>query len=97
MAAALKRAGLCADHCSKRSVGRTGDTCCASIPANTTMIARHDESSAEHSGKVVTFQREEIPEVKSFPKTDGIGKPLGAFEALPSHAVAPVTWSSHNS
>jgi hypothetical protein len=62
------------------------------------MIARHDESSpAEHSGKVVTFQREEIPEVKSFPKTDGMGKPLGAFEALPAHAMAPLTWSSHNS
>jgi hypothetical protein len=62
------------------------------------MDRQHDEgSSAERTGKIVTFQREEIPEVKSFPKSDGMGKPLGAFEALPTHAVAPLTWSSRNS
>jgi hypothetical protein len=62
------------------------------------MNGRQDEGSpAEHSGGVVTFQREEIPEVKSFPEADRVGKPLGTFEALPAQAVAPLTWSSSNS
>ena len=35
--------------------------------------------------------------MKSFPKTDLVGKPLVAFEALPACMALPSTWGSGNS
>jgi hypothetical protein len=62
------------------------------------MNSPHDEGSPlERSGVVLALLREESPEVKSFPKTNRLGKPLVAFEALPADTAAPVSWSSGNS
>jgi hypothetical protein len=56
------------------------------------MDRQHDEGgSAERTGGVFTLQREESPEVKSFPKT-GLVKSLGAFEPLPTGTATPLTW-----
>jgi hypothetical protein len=64
----------------------------------------HDEGSpADRIGNVLTLQREErpevpeVPEVKSFSQPDAAGKPLVAFETLPVHRAAPLTWDSDNS
>ena len=65
----------------------------------------HDEGSpADRIGNVLTLQREESPEVpevpessKSFSQSDAAGKPLVAFETLPVHRAAPLTWDSGNS
>jgi len=61
----------------------------------------HDEGSpADRIGNVLTLQREEspeVPEVKSFSQPDVAGKPLVAFETLPGHRAAPLTWGSGNS
>ena len=61
----------------------------------------HDEGSpADRIGNVLTLQREEspeVPEVKSFSQSDAAGKPLVAFETLPVHRAAPLTWDSGNS
>jgi hypothetical protein len=54
-------------------------------------------SPADRIGEVLTLQREECPEVKSFSQPDPAGKPLVAFETLPVHAAAPLTWGSDNS
>jgi hypothetical protein len=59
------------------------------------MDRQHDEGSSAEGGTVFTLQREESPEVKSFPKRGHV-KALGAFEPLPS-ATAPSTWGSSNS
>jgi hypothetical protein len=62
------------------------------------MNSRYDEGSPpERSGGIHALQREERPEVKSFPKPDLIGKPLVAFEALPAHTALPSTWGSGTS
>jgi hypothetical protein len=61
----------------------------------------HDEGSpADRIGAVLTLQREEsaeVPQVKSFSQPDPVGKPLAAFETLPVHTAAPLTWGSGNS
>ncbi len=78
----------------KERPGRPAARAGASVPANTTMDRQHDEDgSAERTGGVFTLQREESPEVKSFPET-GLVKSLGAFEPLPT--AAPLTWGSEN-
>jgi hypothetical protein len=60
------------------------------------MDRQHDNgSSTERTGGVFTLQREESPEVKSFPKK-GLAKSLGAFEALPAATAAPLTWGPDN-
>jgi hypothetical protein len=60
------------------------------------MDTQHDEgSSAERTGGVFTLQREEGPEVKSFPK-NGLVKSPGAFEALPAATAAPLSWGPDN-
>jgi hypothetical protein len=62
------------------------------------MNSRYDEGSPpERSGGIHALQPEERPEVKTFPKTDLIGKPVVAFEALPAHAALPSTWGSGTS
>ena len=62
------------------------------------MNSPHDEGSpAERSGEFPTWQREETPAVKSFPKTDLSGKPLVAFEVAPAYMALPSTWGSRNS
>ncbi len=59
------------------------------------MDTQHDEgSSPERTGGVFTLQREESPEVKSFPKARLV-KSLGTFEPLPT-AAAPLTWGPEN-
>jgi hypothetical protein len=98
LGSALKWVVLSADHYSKRSAGRTGDTSCASVPADTAMNSSHDEGSTpERGGAVRTLQRVKSPEVKSLPKTDSVRKPLVAFEALPATTAAPLTWDSDDS
>ena len=59
------------------------------------MDTQHDERISAERSAVFTVQREESPEVKSFPKK-GLVKALGSFEPLPS-ATAPSTWGSSNS
>ncbi len=59
------------------------------------MDKQHEEGSSAERSAVFTLQREESPEVKSFPKRRHV-KALGAFEPLPS-ATAPSTWGSRNS
>jgi hypothetical protein len=62
------------------------------------MTSRYDEGSTpEPSVGIHARQREESPEVKSFPRTDLIGKPLVAFEALPALTALPSTWGSGHS
>jgi hypothetical protein len=62
------------------------------------MNSPHDEGSpAQRRGEFPTWQREEIPEVKSFPKTDLSGKPLAAFEVAPAYLALPSTWGAHDS
>jgi hypothetical protein len=61
----------------------------------------HDQgSAADRIGDVLTLQREEsteVPVVKSFSQPDLAGKPLVAFETLPVHTAAPLTWGSGDS
>jgi hypothetical protein len=62
------------------------------------MNIRYDEGSApEPSVGIHARQREESSEVKPFPRTDLVGKPLVAFEALPAHTALPSTWGSGHS
>jgi hypothetical protein len=60
------------------------------------MDRQHDEGSSAERSAVFTLQREESPEVKSFPKS-GLVKSLGAFDPLPAATTPPSTWSSSNS
>jgi hypothetical protein len=66
-----------------------------------TMNRPHDEGiPADRVGDVLTLRREEspeVPEMKSFSQPDPTGKPLVAFETLPVHTAAPLTWGSGNS
>jgi hypothetical protein len=62
------------------------------------MTGRPDESSsAERNGDVLVLQREEGPEVHSFPQAEATGKPLVAFEASPAYTAPPSTWESASS
>jgi hypothetical protein len=61
------------------------------------MNSPHDEGSpAERSGEFPTWQREEIPEVKSFPKSDLSGKPLASFEAARTYVALSPSWGSRD-